>query len=1383
MNCPSCQHPNRSSARFCSECGAKLQPICPQCGAETAPAAKFCDACGAALAAAAAASPPESPSPPPSLEAEFVAFQQALPTSLRDQLLTSGEGENRLVTVLFADMSRSLETTRSMHPEEVATMVNRLLNAMLDALVKYEGRIDKLLGDGVLAVFGAPHAHEDDPERAVRAALAIREAARELGLEVTAGINTGEVYVGGMGSDRHQEVTVMGPVVHLASRFQQHAEPGQILVGEATHRLTRRAFAFAPHSLAIKGLAEQVTAYEVERALPRPEKVRGIEGLRAELIGRDEEFARLQEALDELLHGRGQIVTLIGDAGVGKSRLVAELKAAPGSWLLAPGQDDDNRSGVRAQAPPSQEPRARSQERPLWLEGRCLELGMTAGYWLFVDLFREFFAWRPEEDDLVRGERLAACLREFVTRGDLTEERCDEIGPLLGNLLSVRFGTDWDDRLTHASPEQIKHQTFLALRDFFVALARQRPVVLVLEDLHWADNLSLDVISLLMEVLTLAPLLLLCVYRPEKEHRCWRLGTIAAQKCAGRATEIQLRELTPQQSRRLVESLLRIDSLPAAVKEQILEKARGNPFFVEEVVRSLIDTGQVYRDGDVWRAREEISSLTVPESIQSVILSRVDRLERETRHVLESASVVGRLFRRRLLERLTRQAAALEQSLGQLEDRELIYQERVVPEEEYSFQHVLTQETVYQSILRRRRAVFHQQVAEAMELLYEEGLEEYAEQLAYHYERSSADEKAIEYLLKAGEKARRAYLNEEATSYFQRALDRLDRLTTNDQRPTTDDQRPTTTVGAGPRARPPDPRARPHRETGAWRLEAHNGLGRIALGLGHVTEAESHFREAIALGREIGLETPALVRLYYWLGDALFWQSRYEEMLSLAQEGLALLGEDQESVEAALMNTTLAVAYNNTGDWQKGDAMHRRNAEFLEGLPYSEELSPVYTQIVRVMLYSDPTDVEEGQRWLRILERKAEEHHDLRALGEVQYWSADFRASLGDVLGSRAHHQRARERFAKIGDTKFESWCLTCLGYDALHLGDLQTAEECFLQAHGRLENVGNTRDIAFSYRNLGLIHFCKGALEEARDTFRKAERLYQELHGYWAADAAFPLGRTSLALGQREEALQHFEKVLSTDLGVPGLTLALGGLEEAYEDPEAFRAFCRRYREEHPEVESRRPAHWFLEPAVVYPFRNVTGHDDFAEALSPEWVWHDPLGDCCFEIANGLEIHAAAGRDLFASNMSAPRLLRPIAGEFAVQIVCLAVSPQKPTVGGLLLWKDSRRFLRLEWGNHGQYEVTFERRLPDSHIIVGRGRLPGERVFLRLERLGTRVNALCSLDGENWFSVGEVEFPVEEPLEVGFHALSGNLETLFFRGICPKDGTAIRFESFRIWA
>ena len=676
--------------------------------------------------------------PPSIVEAEVPPEPEALPVVLDE--------ENRLVTVLFVDTGTSVQRENTPLEDKVF-QADHFLRMIERVLSKYGGYIDRFLGESVLAVFGGEKTHENDPELAIRAAIELRGEAKNLGLNPTAGINTGGVYFRKTGSDENRELTFRGQVVHLAVRLASKAEKGQIWVEESTYRHTHRAFEFTPLSLKIRGRRDPVTAYQVEGLLPEPKKARGIEGLEANLIGRDQEFSALREALHEALEGHGQMVSLIGEAGVGKSRLVSELKA----YL-------QDKSDV------------------LWLEGRCLEMGRGASYWPFIDIFREYFAWRAEDDERTRAERIVSSLREMVGRGDLSEERYEEIGPLLGNLLSVRFGNEWDERQKTVNPEQTKNQTFMAVRDFLLGLARRNPVVLVFEDLHWADSLSLDLISLLMETLTLAPLFLLCVYRPEREHKCWHLSTIAERKCPERYTELPLRELTPQQSQQMVESLLNVEDLPRSVNALILEKAQGNPFFVEEVVRSLIDSGVVYRKGAFWRAREEIDSIVVPERIQSVIMGRVDRLEDELRNVLQGASVMGRLFRRRLLACMIQQETVLESALLELEDRGLIYEERAIPEEEYSFKHVLMQEAFYQSIPQRRREALHRKVAEAIEVLYRDSPDEHDEQLAYHYDKSGHVEKALEYLYKAGEKAVRSSANEEAIAHLTRGLELLKTL-------------------------------------------------------------------------------------------------------------------------------------------------------------------------------------------------------------------------------------------------------------------------------------------------------------------------------------------------------------------------------------------------------------------------------------------------------------------------------------------------------------------------------------------------------------------------------------------------------------------------------
>jgi adenylate cyclase len=1290
---------------------------------------------------------------PPTRLAQSEPAQPASPEPASRTAQSLAEGESRMVTLLSVARYRCAEPVVAMAPEEEAGRIQLLVRAMAEIVMRYGGRVDRSLGDGILAVFGTPHTHEDDPERAIHAAMKIRAAARDLGLPVAAGVDTGVVYVGGAEPDA--AVSLMGPVVQWTARLQEQADPDQLLIGERSFRLTQRAFEFSTVSLMMKGSVRPLVAHQVERRRVPTEKLRGIEGLRAELVGRDEELAKLSAAADQVLGGRGQMVSVVGEAGVGKSRLVAEMKQSVGGGVWSGTRVVVDASDASARTPHPLHP------TPLWLEGRCLELGMGVSHSVFIDLLTSHFGWGAGLDERGRGARIVALLRDMVVRGDLSAERLDAVGPLIGNLLSARFGSDWDDRLKAAAPEQIQHQTHLALRDFLVALARQAPLVLVFEDLHWADRLSLDLITLLMETLAHTPVFLLCLYRPDREHPCRHLGSVAEQKCPEQYTEIHLRDLTPSQSYRLVESLLSMEGLPASLQTLILERARGNPFFVEELVRSLIDAGIVFRVGGAWHVREEVEGVAVPETVQSVVLSRVDRLRPDLKQVLEIAAVIGRLVRRRLLEAMLGTGIGVEEALGDLVENGFIYRERAVPEEEYSFKHVLTQETLYHNLLSRRRAELHRKLAQVIETIYQHGPDEFDELLAHHYERSGDDEKAVEYLLRAGEKCRRAYLNTEGIAYLRRALDRLRQL--------------------------PLEKARAE-----WRLAALKGLGRIQHGIGDESEAEQSFLEAIAIGKEIGLPARELVPLYWWLGDALFWQGRHDEMLHTAEEGLSLLETDTASVEAVIMNDTIASAHREKGDWGKFLEFTNRNVQILPRVPYSEELRPSYAHVA----YSRAS-LDEAAQWLRVLDMLAHEHHDLRAMAEVRHLTGMQEMSTGDYHEALRHLRQGSDLYTNIGDTKDGWGCLAAIGWASLALGMLPEAEAA-LDRVSQAPATGLRRSTRASLSALaGIISLCRGRWESATEAFSKAITLHREA-GSRAEElqAALWLGRTFLLQGQREKAVRQFHDALalsqpykSTAYGRWSQVFALSGLEEAYDKLAAFVAFSRQFKSEQPGAVTC--GRWFLEPAEPLFFSEARTAEAFSAPLSAAWRWHDPLGDCSYTLRNGLDIHAANGRDLWRANRTAPRVLRPMAGDFAIQTVCNPVSSQKPAMGGLLLWKDERNFLRLESGSLGKYDLSFTRCIEEEHVPVGRGRwrtdaMPfavesTERVFLRLERLGYRVIALCSPDGESWFTVGETEFPIEGTVEVGLHAV-GNIDRSIYPGAHP-DGTAIRFTSFHLWS
>jgi tetratricopeptide (TPR) repeat protein/regulation of enolase protein 1 (concanavalin A-like superfamily) len=611
----------------------------------------------------------------------------------------------------------------------------------------------------------------------------------------------------------------------------------------------------------------------------------------------------------------------------------------------------------------------------------------------------------------------------------------------------------------------------------------------------------------------------------------------------------------------------------------------------------------------------------------------------------------------------------------------------------------------------------------------------------------------VEYLLKAGEKSRRAYLNDEAIGYFQRALEQLDASPLGESRKD-------------------------------WRLRALEGLGEIYFfGIGKVAEAEMHFRQAIALGQEIGLAPRELVRLHHWLGDVLWQGARWDEMIHLGEEGLALLGDDTESVEAALMNQIIAVGYGSKGDRERSRDFNYRNAQFIQRLPYSEGPRLRMPYICIAWMYKCDKNVEEAMRWFQALEQRAQQHHDLRALGLMhEYIGQSILADIGDLHGAISRLQQALELYTTIGDTKHAGESFEWISRIFLRLGDPRKAEEYAYKGLENAEATGNRIHTIWTSQKIGTILLCQGDWERAEHALQKAVQLSREIGARREeAQATYPLGRVYLAQGKRQEALRQFQEAIAhAEPDSVEFVGALTGLEEAYDDPGEFRSFCHRFRKEHPEVGNSPLIQWCLEPSEALDFPKNLVHDEFVESISSDWVWQDEFDDCSFTAQNGLEIHTANGRDLWEINLSAPRILRPVSADFAAQTVCVPVSEEKPAIGGILLWKDKENFLCLERGARGEHEMYFVGCLGNKDVRIGRGRLPSERVSLRLERLGSRVNALCSADGEEWFTVGHAEFPIEDPVEIGLHAI-GDIDRTIYHGAFP-EGTAIRFESFQLW-
>jgi len=652
----------------------------------------------------------------------------------------------------------------------------QFLSSLYGLVLRYGGWIEGQVGQTIVIVFGRGSTRESAPELAVRAAIEARAAARRHHAATAAGIATGLIAVApGPETASHAE-PLSGPAVAEARQLAAVAQGGEILVCESTFRSTR---AVSRYTLA-RGPKQKTRCYRLGALLEEPRKARGIEGLGVRLVGRDGELAKLRQGLQEVVRGGQRLITVIGAVGVGKSRLVAEGREA----LRGP-----------------------EGEAATWLEGRCLDVGVGAAYWPLIDMLRHFFTWRPEDSDRKHLDRIEQALGDLERRDCLAPGRRAAVARYLFLLLS---GTDPDTGRDAAAedPEARRAGIFEAVRDLFEAVGRNRPLVLVFEDLHWADALTLDLIGFLMDSLSkdrgyerarelgagraregggvdeappwhalgaasrtvaVPALGLVCVYRPEPDHRCRHLPALAAEKCPQRYTEILLRDLTPEQSAELVEALLGTPGLPQSLNQAILDRSQGNPFFVEEIVRSLIDTRVLYRGHGRWRARAGRAEEGVPESVESVIRGTTDRLPGDARRVLQAASVLGRVFDAQVLQGMLAPAGT-EPHLRLLEGQGLVYEERTVPRREFSFRHVLTREAVYAGMAEPDRRELHELAARVILELSGGRPGPYLESLAFHYESAGLPEQGVRYLHQAAQKAIRASDNEAAIGLAQRAL-------------------------------------------------------------------------------------------------------------------------------------------------------------------------------------------------------------------------------------------------------------------------------------------------------------------------------------------------------------------------------------------------------------------------------------------------------------------------------------------------------------------------------------------------------------------------------------------------------------------------------------
>ncbi len=732
MQCARCKHENRPGARFCEECATPLARACAKCGAQLSPTAKFCSEC---------AHPAGQPAG--LAVARFAAPEAYTPKHLAERILTSKaalEGERKQVTVLFADLKGSMELFADGDPEDARRLLDPVLERMMEAVHRYEGTVNQVMGDGIMALFGAPLTHEDHAVRACYAALRVQESVKRYAeevhrtagvpLHIRVGVNSGEVVVRSIGSDLRMDYTALGQTTNVAARLEQMAMPGSILISPETLKLAEGYVVVKPlGARPVKGLEAPLELFEVVgagtvRSRLQAAAARGL----TRFVGRATELEQLRDALDRASLGHGQVVAVVGEPGVGKSRLFWELTHSHRvhGWLI--------------------------------LESALVSYGKATAYLPVIELLRGYFAIESRDDPRK--------IPEKVTGKVLT--LAPALGPVVPAFLAL-LDVPVEEASWHAlDPPQRRQQTLDAVKRLLLRESEAQPLVVVFEDLHWIDGETQTLLDSLIESLPAARLLLLVNYRPEYSH-AWGGKTYYRQ--------LRIDPLPPESADELLDALLGTDAALGPLKQLLVERTEANPLFLEESVRALVETGALVGERGAYRLTRPVEYLTIPATVQAILAARIDRLAPEAKRLLQAAAVIGKDVALPLLLAIADAAEhEVRAELAHLQAAEFLYETRLFPDLEYTFKHALTHEVAYQGLLHDRQRALHARITEAIERLSTERVAEQAERLAHHALRGEVWEKAVAYLRQAGLRAMARAANREAIAHLEQALGALRRL-------------------------------------------------------------------------------------------------------------------------------------------------------------------------------------------------------------------------------------------------------------------------------------------------------------------------------------------------------------------------------------------------------------------------------------------------------------------------------------------------------------------------------------------------------------------------------------------------------------------------------
>jgi class 3 adenylate cyclase/tetratricopeptide (TPR) repeat protein len=995
------------------------------------------------------------------LAEQIAALRAYLPRGLPRRFLegdgAAEVGEFRPVTVLFANFypfSVALDVLGD-DCDAAVSVLNAYYRRAQAVVHRYGGIVNKVdmytFGDKLMALFGAPTAHEDDPLRAARAALELRGALDEANREIVSildpkigrlikvdpqflkqrvGINTGVVFAGQVGSARRHEYTVMGQDVNLAARLMSAAEQDAVLLSPVTRRAVERYIALRDlEPVRLKGIAEPVPIAQALRPFEIAQDSRRSLG-RAALVGRTGEMELVVAEAGAALGGSGRVVALAGEAGAGKTRLIEE---ALQRMVLLSAQPD----GLPAFFPYSVE---------------CQSYEQSAAYAVARELLRQLCNLGLARDD---AEQLALVARRVE---ELTPDLA-RFAPLLGDLLGLSFE---DTPLTAAlAPEQRRDRTHELFEALFLAEARARPLVLIVDDLHWADASSLELLGRLARRVSEAPLLLMLGYRLDPPiPEPWRELSFCAR--------LDVRELSAEGSAALVRELLRGDPPPELTA--LIEKAQGNPFFVEEVVRGLVESGALARESSEWRLTRELDEAAVPDSIEGVITARLDRLEERSREVLQVAAVVGRRFLYPVLSGVVNRPDGLADRLRMLAEADLILPEEIERDLAYLFRHALTRDVAYEAILYARRRELHRRVARRIEELHGERIDDQLALLARHYLLAEDWAPAFDYHLRAGRQAQARFANREAIALFERALQIADKLPTTDHRLPTTDQR---------------------RRDPSTFVELHERLGVVHALIGEYDTALERYQTALDLMRaRPDAPIDGLIRLHHHIARVYEKRADFELAFGWVERALALAGE-AESGELARVLLLGAGLHQRQGRYRQSLEWSERGLRLAERLGSPREQAAAYK-----MLGGTYRNLSDNARALELIARSLDLYQRINDLDGISYAHNDLANiyfDLSQLAEARAHYEAGAEIKQAIGDIYGQGLIACNLGELFRIQGETERAIEQYSRALAIYERIGSLYMSGVLNMNLGAAYLLRGDDQAAEARLRAAAELFDQ--------------------------------------------------------------------------------------------------------------------------------------------------------------------------------------------------------------------------------------------------------------------------------------------------